>query len=243
MNALGKSVRPMELSVRDVARLLQVSEDTVFRWARDHELPAHRANGEYRFNRVELQEWATRHGRPVSPELFAPKGLVRLLPSLRGAIERGGVYHKIPGLERESVLDAVTRVPGVPATISRESLYNLLMSREALASTGVGDGIAIPHPRDPLVVRVDEPVILLCFLQHEVDFSALDGAPVRVLFVALAPSIHAHLQMLSRIAHALHDAHFRELLSAHAPAEHILHDAGRLDDVLGSRHATPVEGS
>jgi PTS system nitrogen regulatory IIA component len=231
----------MELSVRDVARLLRVSEDTVYRWAREHELPAHRANDEYRFNRVELQEWATRQGRPVSPELFAPRGLVRLLPSLRGAIERGGVYHDIPGQDRESVLDSVTRVPGVPTTISREHLYDLLMSREALASTGVGDGIAIPHPRDPLVVRVDEPVILLCFLAQAVDFSALDGAPIRLLFVALAPSIHAHLQMLSRIAHALHDSHFRQLLSEHAPAEDILRDASRLDDALGSRHATQPE--
>lgn len=233
----------MELSVRDVARLLRVSEDTVFRWARDHELPAHRASGEYRFNRVELQEWATREGHPVSPELFAPRGLVRLLPSLRGAIEHGGVYHDIPGQDRESVLDAVTRVAGVPSTIAREHLYELLMGREALASTGVGNGIAIPHPRDPLVVRVDEPVILLCFLEHAVDFSAIDGAPIRVLFVALAPSIHAHLQMLSRIAHALHDPPFRALLNAHAPSEEILRDAGRLDDVLGSRHATATEGT
>jgi PTS system nitrogen regulatory IIA component len=231
----------MELSVRDVARLLQVSEDTVFRLAREHELPAHRANGEYRFNRVELQEWATHEGRPVSPELFAPRGLVRLLPSLRGAIERGGVYHDIRGDGRESVLYAVTRVPGVPSTIPREHLYDLLLSREALASTGVGDGIAIPHPRDPLVVRVDEPVILLCFLEQAVDFSALDGAPIRVLFVALAPSIHVHLQMLSRIAHALHDPHFRELLGARAPAGDILRDASRLDEALGSRSSTSPE--
>ncbi|MGA2448745.1 MAG: PTS sugar transporter subunit IIA [Polyangiaceae bacterium] len=231
----------MELSIRDVARLLQVSEDTVFRWAREHELPAHRANGEYRFNRVELQEWATHKGLPVSPELFAPRGLVRLLPSLRGAIERGGVYHDIPGGARESVLYAVTRVPGIPATIPRERLYDLLVSREALASTGVGDGIAIPHPRDPLVVRVDEPVILLCFLEQSVDFSALDGAPIRVLFVSLAPSIHTHLQMLSRIAHALHDSRFRDLLGARAPADEILRDAGRLDEALGSRNVTPPE--
>jgi PTS system nitrogen regulatory IIA component len=145
------------------------------------------------------------------------------------------VYHDIPGDKRESVLDAVTRVAGVPATIPQYQLYELLMSREALASTGIGDGIAIPHPRDPLVMRVDDPVILLCFLAREIDFGALDATPVRVLFVTLAPSIHTHLQMLSRISHALHDERFRTLVRSRATAAELIADAGRLDDGLASQ--------
>ena len=52
----------MDLRVRDVAKLLNVSEQTVYRWVRERSLPAHRVGEQYRFNRVELQEWAATHG-------------------------------------------------------------------------------------------------------------------------------------------------------------------------------------
>ena len=96
-------------------------------------------------------------------------------------------------------------------------------------STGIGGGIAIPHPRDPLVVQVREPVALTCFLEHPVDFHAIDGAPVRVLFTLLSPSIRAHLQMLSRLTYALHDPELSKLLDKPATAEAILDRLGAIE--------------
>jgi PTS system nitrogen regulatory IIA component len=211
----------MNLRVRDVARLLNVSENTIYRWVRSGSLPAHRVHDQYLFNRVELQEWAARHKHRVSPELFAPDGSAEELPTLHAAIERGGIFHNVPGKRREEVLEAVTRLPGIPMGVNRPLLYQLLMAREALASTSVGDGIAIPHPRDPVVVQVDESLALLCFLDQPVDFRALDGQPVRVLFLLLTPSVRQHLQMLAKLASALHDEALKELLRAAAPKETI----------------------
>jgi PTS system nitrogen regulatory IIA component len=212
----------MELTARDVARLLNVSENTVYRWAREGSLPFHRFHDQYRFNRVELQEWAVAHRHRVSPDLFAPEGPE---PRLGAALERGGIHYHLPGDLREEVLLAVSRLPGIPAGVDRALLHQLLVGRESLASTGIGDGIAIPHPRDPLVLRLDEPIVLLCFLSKPVDFGALDGRPVRTLFVLLSPSVRAHLRLLSLLAFALHDPALRALLEKTAPPEPIL---GRL---------------
>jgi PTS system nitrogen regulatory IIA component len=154
----------VELKVRDVARLLDVSEQTVYRWVRSRSLPAHRVHDQYHFNRVELQEWAAVHKHRVSPKLFAPNGSSKELLSLREAIERGGISYGVAGESRDEVLAAVTRLPGIPAGVDRRLLHQLLVAREALAPTSVGDGIAVPHPRDPVVVHVEQPIVFLCFL-------------------------------------------------------------------------------
>ncbi len=222
----------MDLKVRDVARLLNVSEQTVYRWVRGRSLPAHRVHDQYHFNRVELQEWAALHKHRVSPELFVPNGSAKEFPGLCEAIERGGIFYAVPGQGRDDVLAAVTRLPGIPAGVDRQLLHQLLVAREALAPTSVGDGIAVPHPRDPVVVRVDQPAVLLCFLERPVDFGALDGRPVRVLFMLLSPTVRDHLQMLAKLAAALHDEGFKELLASAAPREEIL---DRLRAVEGER--------
>jgi PTS system nitrogen regulatory IIA component len=214
----------MDLRVNDVARLLGESEETVYRWAREGALPAHRVHEQYCFNRVELQEWASAKGRRLPPELFAPVRTAER-SGLWAALERGGIYYGIGGSRRDEVLAAVARLPGVPASVDVALLEELLVSRERMASTGIGEGIAVPHTRDPLIVHVDDPILMLCFLAAPVDFHAIDGKPVRVLFTLLSPAVQTHLHALSRLAFMLHDPALRELLRIEAPASAIL---GRL---------------
>jgi PTS system nitrogen regulatory IIA component len=223
----------MDLSVRDVAGLLNVSENTVYRWVREGTLPSHRVHDQYRLNRVELQEWAATHGHRVSPDLFASSGSEEL-PSLAAALERGGIHHGLAGSRREEILGAVTKLPGIPDGVDRELLYQLLLAREALAPTGVGRGIALPHPRDPVVLHLREPRVLLCFPETPVAFGALDGEPVRALFLLLSPSVHAHLQMLARLAYALHDDALLALLDRRE-APDVLMDRVRALESKGAR--------
>jgi PTS system nitrogen regulatory IIA component len=141
---------------------------------------------------------------------------------LGDALERGGIFYDVPGSVRDEVLEAVSHLAGIPRGIDRELLSELLVGRETLASTGVGDGIAIPHPRDPLVLQVEAPFALLCFLRKAVDFRAPDGQPVRVLFLVLSPTVRRHLQMVSKLAFMLHDQALKELLHTRAPENEIL---------------------
>ena len=97
----------------------------------------------------------------------------------------------------------------LPEGTDRELLFRLFQAREAAASTGIGDGIAIPHVRNPIVLNVDQPIVSLCFLKQAVDFGALDGRPVQVLFSLICPTIRDHLQMLARLSYVLHDSRFK----------------------------------
>ena len=210
----------MDLTVRDLAELLNVSERTVQSWIENRGLPAHRLHEQYRLNRVELQEWADEHGVSLPPELFAapraaPEGLL-------AAIERGGVHYGVSGSNRSEVLRSVASLPTIPDSIDRSRLHQLLVSREVLSSTGFGGGIAIPHPRNPLVLRVPHSLALVCFLAAPVDFEAIDGKPVRVLFPLLSPNVKAHLRLLSEVSHALHDKGFRRHIEDQAPVPAIL---------------------
>src|SRR5206468_10348253 len=103
-----------------------------------------------------------------------------------------------------------------------------------LGSTGIGDGIAIPHLRSPLVLRVSDPIILLCFLKHRVDFHAVDGQPVQTLITLLSPTIQTHLRMLANVAHMLHDEGVRNLLRSRASREAIVGRMRALEEAAGS---------
>ena len=229
----------MELSLRDVARLLDVSEDVVARWVRQRELHAVRVGGHYRVNKVELQEWAAARGLRVSPELYAPEGHVEQLPSLHAALERGQIHYHLEGTQRDEILRSVVGLPSIPAGIDRNLLFELLLSREQLASTGIGAGIAIPHPREPLVVQINEPIVVLAFLMQPVDFEAIDSLPVSTLFVLLSPSVRVHLQMLSRLMCALHDTLVRDLLQDKLPAAAILQRVAELEETSEQRRSSP----
>lgn len=221
----------MDLSVREVARLLGVSEKTVHRWLREKSIPAHRLHDQSRFNRVELQEWAAARGLRLPPDLQGPAEAPEGVAGLRGAVERGGIYFDVPGTTPSQVLEAVTRLPGIPAAVNRALLCELLVGREALTSTGIGGGIAIPHPRDPLVIPVPAPIVLVSFLEQPVDFRALDGMPVRVLFTLLSPTVRAHLQLLSRLSYALHDRALLKLLKKPGTPQALLDRLGEIDSL------------
>ncbi len=227
----------MNLTVRDVARMLSVSEEQVFRWIEQKDIPFSNVQEQFSFNRAEILEWATARGMPVNVEALStrapapPKGPL----TLARALELGGVHYDVPGRDREEVLRAVGDLLKLPDAADRELLVDLLLAREALSSTGVGDGIAIPHARTPVIFDVEGPSVALCFLATPVDFAALDGKPVTTLFVLASTNVRTHLQLLSRISMAVHDPAFRAALLRRAPREDILARARDVDAKLTTR--------
>jgi len=217
----------MQLGVRDVAKILNVSEKSIYRWIQQGDLPAYRVHDQYRFNRAELLEWANTRRINVSADMFSePDTSTEMLPSFCDALEAGGIFYRLEGKDKESALRSVVGVMRMPADVDRDFLLRVLLARESLASTGVGDGIAIPHVRNPIVLSVKQPAVCLCFLERPVEFGALDGQPVQTLFTLVSPTVRAHLYLLSRLAFALRDPEFKNMVSRQATREEIL-GAGR----------------
>jgi len=219
----------MKLGVRDVSELLDVSDKTVYRWIADRKLPGYRMSGQYRFSRAEVLAWATANKVNVSlAALRERENEDQPLPTLTQALQAGGIFYRIEGHNLESALRNVVEAVRLPDEVDREFLFQALLAREKLASTGLGDGIAIPHARNPVVLHVDKAVISLCFLERPVDFGALDGKPVQALFTLITPSVRAHLHLLSRLAFALRDEPFKALVRGQASRDELMEAVRRI---------------
>ncbi|MBI3824021.1 MAG: PTS sugar transporter subunit IIA [Planctomycetes bacterium] len=235
----------MQLTVRQVSGFLSVTEATIVRWIRQRGLPAQHVGGQYRFHRAELLEWATANQIKVSPEMFDDQDDDdEPMPGLAAALEAGGIHYGLKDSTKEVAMRALVGVLPLPDGIDRELLLRLFMAREAAASTGIGDGIALPHVRNPIVLNVEHPMVTLAFLERPVDFGALDGKPVHVLFSLVCPTTRSHLQMLARLSYVLHDPAFREVVVRGGAKEKILAQARRVEAALssdgnGGRKAAP----
>jgi PTS system nitrogen regulatory IIA component len=233
----------MQLTVRDVASLLKVSERTIYRWIKEGSIPAYRISEQYRFHRAELLEWATARRIGVSVNLFeeAEDASVRM-PSLSESLLAGGIVYRIAGADKESVLRAAVESMRLPDEVDREHLLRVLVAREAMASTAIGDGIAIPHVRNPIVLHVPRSMVTLCFLERPVDFGALDGKPVHCLFTMVSPTVRAHLHLLSRLAFALRDAGFLGVVRRQGLRDQILDELRRVESSMLAPQPIPAPG-
>ncbi|MFH1239394.1 MAG: PTS sugar transporter subunit IIA [bacterium] len=103
----------------------------------------------------------------------------------------------------------------------KDEVVKILLEREELGSTGIGQGIAIPHGKTD---QINDVVIVFGSSKQGIDFESLDGEPVYLVFLLLAPmeSSGIHLKALAKISRLLKDKYFRQALR----------DAKNVDDVI-----------
>ena len=224
----------MNLTVRQAAAYLRVDESTVRQWITRRGLPAHRVNEGLRLNALELWEWATEQGVPVSRNLLArARRSPDPVPPLSVLLAAGGIHHDVGGGDKAAVLqELVARLP-LPPEVDRGFLASVLEAREAIGSTGIGDGIAIPHVRNPILLHVAQPFVTLCLLRRAVDFGAVDGRPVHALFSVVSPNVPTHLRILAQIAFILRDPDLRRLLRERADASTIIERVRAVEERVG----------
>jgi PTS system nitrogen regulatory IIA component len=132
----------------------------------------------------------------------------------------------VEALKARNKHDALVELAGVFARgeieVDPEAMLHVLLERERLGSTGIGDGIAIPHGK---VSGLDQIVVSFGRSREGVEFDATDGKPVHLFFLLMAPenSTGLHLKVLARISRMLRDPGFRKNLL----------DAGKHEDLFG----------
>jgi len=202
-----------EVNIEAAAKMLGTPEATLRRWVRQGKIPVRERSGKYVFRKAELAEWARRRHLPILDSSFpsdaipAPREL-----SVYESMKRGGVLLSVPGRNVEEVMQAACMLISLPKALDWQALVARLLEREALASTGIGNGIALPHPRYPMENIPAGGMITTCFLAKEVDFRAVDGLPVFVMFIILSPDTKTHLKLLSRLSFCLRDDNFIRFL-------------------------------
>ena len=101
-------------------------------------------------------------------------------------------------------------------------LLHALIAREKLCSTGLGDGIALPHTRNSIPGLAKHPILIFGRHEQGINYGAVDGSPVHLFFLLIAPSVSQHLQILARLT---------RLLRKHEVRQALLHAQSR-EDVL-----------
>ena len=144
------------------------------------------------------------------------------LSGLADLITRGGIYREVKGNNPREVLKSLISSLPPLKSIPPAELLNVVLEREALMSTGIGGGIAIPHPRNPLAESESAQFVALAFLEHPVDWNSLDGEQVDTLLLIVSSSARQHLQILSEITYFCRQEDFLSLIKSRKEGEELL---------------------
>ena len=137
-------------------------------------------------------------------------------------LNKKAVSVDIKSTDKEGVIrELVDLLSNATEIKNKEELISAVLAREALGSTGIGQGIGIPHAKSQ---NVKELVAAFGLSKNGVDFDSLDGEPAHIFFLLLAPEESAgpHLKALARISRMLKDKYFREMLKKAKDEKEIL---------------------
>ncbi len=138
------------------------------------------------------------------------------LCDLCASVERGGIVRGVGGSNPSEAIGLLIAHADLPTECDRKLLLTLLLEREALGSTGVGNGIALPHPHADELAGITAPRVIIGLLAKPVDWGAYDGRSVDTVCVLLCPSGEMHLTLLGELARALSDKRVLHLLRQRA---------------------------
>jgi nitrogen PTS system EIIA component len=223
----------MKLPIDRLSQGLGLSSKKVERWISQGKIPVRQDGTSCSFNQAALERWARNNYLSFSlPDADKKNEPVLQLENLLPAMKRGGVYYNIEGQSIEEVLqNAVEELLGL-SDDSKQILTQRLIEREELTSTGIGKGVAIPHPRGPISGMEEKPLLCTCFLKTAIDYKSVDDRPVSVLFILLSPSTKGHLHLLSRLAFCVRDDAFVSFLETMPEADLLFKEISKFETQL-----------
>ncbi len=219
----------MDLKIKDVAELLSVSETTIRRWLLDGKIPAYKLNRQYRFSRIEIENWMMEQklfqsvGKPLLPtgeeqiypvEKQAPTQPGNQQFGLYRAINRGGLFQNVKGETKEEVICNAMPLIAEKMHLDPAVLSELLIDRERLMPTAFNNGVAVPHARECLQ-HVPFDLVSVVLTEKPIAYGALDEKPVDILFFLFATGDKIHLHLLAKIAHLSSNEEFLTFLRSH----------------------------
>ncbi len=219
----------MDLKIKDVADLLNVSETTIRRWLSDGKIPAYKINHQYRFNRLEIEDWVMgqRLETTTEPSSFNREPIEsnttggRQQFSLYRAVHQGGVFTDIPGETKEELIRNTMSRVAKNLNLDAEIISDLLLERERLQSTALNNGMALPHTRE-CCIRPGKDAVIIVSPQQPIPFDALDGKPVHTLFFLFASDDKKHLHLLAKIAHLSSQEDVRDFFESRPSKDKLL---------------------
>ena len=214
----------MQMTINDVADYFKVSRRTIYRWLEKGIIPAYKVNDQYRFVFNEVVDWATAN-RVNSSSTLNVSHIKKQKPKypLYAASQSGGIYYRIEGNNKEELFRNVLNLMKLPHSIDKNHLLTSLTEREKIASTGIGNGIALPELKNPNEFKFLNSMLNICFLENSLDFNSLDNKPVKCLILLFCTDFEIYLSMKTRLNFLLKNETFMNQIELCGTRDSILH--------------------
>lgn len=211
----------MNLSVKDIAELLNVSEKTIYRMIQSETIPCFKVGGQWRFNRAEILSWIE-DARIYRSAVATPSAADEESISIAEFLRRGGIHSDVTGDTKEAaIFSCLERIRAAnPAIENLKKLFASIMEREALCSTAIGQGIALPHPAS-FSSFTDQSSIALCRLEKAVPFGAVDNETVDTLMFIFPKSERRFLRIQAKLLSLLRVQEVVPIIRKSASADEI----------------------
>jgi len=202
----------MILTLRELAQMLRVNERTILRMLKSGQLQGAKIGGQWRFNSSQI-DGLFFPGAPASEgDEDIPLAMITRshigIPISRVMSDS----RMVMALSATDVVGAIEELTNPrmlnPVLLDVKDLRTKCLAREELLSTGIGNGIALPHPRDPVTTLRAPAVIVFGRSPAGIDFAAADGKPVHAFFLMCSQSIELHLHLMGRLARLLRHGDF-----------------------------------
>ena len=214
----------MQLTLREAAGYLGVTEAVLRRWITDRDLPVHHADERVYLNAVELWEWAVEHGVPASRRLLEhARRAPDPVPPMSELLRAGGIFHDVDAPDKLGVLrEFVARLP-LPPEQNRDALLE-----RARGARSHGLHRHRRRDRHPPRAQSDRAACRAA-VRHALPVASRrwtstrwTGKPVHALFMVVSPTVPVHLRILGQLGFLLRDDELRRLLRDRGPADAII---------------------
>ncbi|MBQ4480954.1 MAG: PTS sugar transporter subunit IIA [Victivallales bacterium] len=205
----------MILTLKELAEYLRVNERTIMRMKDQGKIEGVKIGGQWRFNGSEIDKlFFPQNGVEVAKEVEQEEPMSVLnRPSIGIPLSR--VMHEnrillnLAATDRDSLIEEMTAARLMYGLVLDVSDLRLkCKQREAVLSTAIGEGIAIPHPRDPIPTLRSSAAVIYGYSHDGINYDAPDGKPVHHFFLVCSQNIELHLHLMGCMARLLKDQDF-----------------------------------
>lgn len=218
----------MILTLKELADYLRVNERTILRMLKSGQIQGVKIGGQWRFNGSQIDQLFFPQTPATGPDAvpLADFASSKLHIPLSRILHEDRMVLDMKAKDIAEVVDELCEpVARKTLCLDVHDLKARLVAREKLLSTGVGKGIAIPHPRDP-IPALREPAILILGRSHAgVDFHAVDKKPVQLFLLLICQNIELHLHLMGALARLLQDNAFIKVAREAKTGEQIIRQA------------------
>jgi len=200
---------PDLLTTRQLAEYLQLSERSVYRLLEQGDIPALKVGGHWRFRKTAVDEWLDVRVQQMDADQLDEtfrEDLDSGSSSISQLLSAQNIFLNVPHRTKHEVLSGLATLVNLPEDVDRDLLLARLLEREALCTTALPDGVAIPHtPRTRPRLLAHHDLIAMARTREPIEFGALDGNRTDLFVLVLARDERTHLILLAKVSRLIRE--------------------------------------